>query len=138
MDIAGAFLRDAAAALQADFPGLPIHPVEGGLTKPIALPDAVAGLSKLRFFPGTTIGNLVPRTAVDLLRAMKATLVSGAYLLIGMDRLKYVDVLARAYDDAAGFTAEFNLILPHLINAEQNGTIHTYTFPHPHFSNNNK
>jgi uncharacterized SAM-dependent methyltransferase len=47
-------------------------------------------LPKLGFFPGSTIGNMVARTAVDLLRAMKETLGVGAYLLIGMDRIKDV------------------------------------------------
>ena len=59
-------------------------------------------MPKLGFFPGSTIGNLVPRTAVDLLRAMKETLGAGAFLLIGMDRIKDVEILLRAYDDAAG------------------------------------
>lgn len=130
IDISGDFLRDSAAALQERFPNLPIHPVEGDFMKPIALPDAVADLPKLGFFPGSTIGNLVPRTAVDLLRAMRETLGSGAYLLIGMDRLKDVDVLTRAYDDAAGVTAEFNLNLLHRINAELNGTIPIDAFRH--------
>ena len=45
--------------------------------QPIALPDAVADAPKLGFFPGSTIGNMVPRTAVDLLRAMRETLGEG-------------------------------------------------------------
>ena len=36
-----------------------------------------------------------PRTAVDLLRAMEETLGAGAWLLIGMDRIKDEDVLLR-------------------------------------------
>ena len=130
IDISGAFLRDSAAALQQRFPALPIYPVEGDFMKPIALPDEITGMDKLGFFPGSTIGNMVPRTAVDLLRAMKETLGAGAYLLIGMDRLKDVDVLIRAYDDAAGVTAEFNLNLLHRINAELNGTIPVNAFLH--------
>ncbi len=130
IDISGAFLRDSAAALQERFPALPIHPLEGDFMKPIALPAEIEGMDKLGFFPGSTIGNMVPRTAVDLLRAMKETLGSGAYLLIGMDRLKDVDVLIRAYDDAAGVTAEFNLNLLHRINAELDGTIPVDAFRH--------
>ena len=130
IDISGDFLRDSASALQADFPGLPIHPVEANFMQPIALPAEVAGAAKLGFFPGSTIGNLVPRTAVDLLRAMKETLGSGAWLLIGMDRIKDPELLIRAYDDAAGVTAEFNLNLLHRINAELDGTIPIQAFRH--------
>jgi L-histidine Nalpha-methyltransferase len=130
IDISGDFLRESAEALSVRFPDLPIYPIEGDFMKPIALPAEVAGMTKLGFFPGSTIGNLVARTAVDLLRAMKDTLGVGAYLLIGMDRLKDEEVLVRAYDDDAGVTAAFNLNLLHRINAELEGTIPIEAFRH--------
>ena len=105
IDISGDFLRESAEALQAEFPDLPIYPVEADFMRRIELPAEIARAPKLGFFPGSTIGNLVARTAVDLLRAMKETLGEGSRLLIGMDRIKDVDVLYRAYDDAAGVTA---------------------------------
>ena len=123
LDISGDFLRAAAADLAGKFPGLPVHPVEADFMKPVHLPPQVADLPKLGFFPGSTIGNLVPRTAVDLLRSMKATLGEGSQLLIGMDLIKDVAVLEAAYDDAAGVTAEFNLNLARRINRELGGTI---------------
>jgi uncharacterized SAM-dependent methyltransferase len=73
---------------------------------------------------------MVPHTAVDLLRAMKDTLGSGAYLLIGIDRIKDEETLVRAYDDEAGVTAEFNLNLLHRINAELDGDIPVAAFRH--------
>ena len=130
IDISGNFLRDSSAALQKDFPELPIYPVEGDFMKPIVLPPEVARATKLGFFPGSTIGNMVARTSVDLLRAMKDTLGVGAFLLIGMDRLKDVDTLIRAYDDAQGVTAAFNMNLLHRINAELNGDIPLDAFRH--------
>ena len=130
IDISGDFLRESAEALQAEFPALPIHPVEADFMRRLELPDAIAGAAKLGFFPGSTIGNFVPRSAVDLLRAMKDTLGDGARLLIGMDRIKDVDVLLAAYDDAAGVTARFNLNLLHRINAELEGTIPVEAFRH--------
>jgi dimethylhistidine N-methyltransferase len=130
IDISGDFLRESARGLQADFPDLPILPVEADFTRPITLPEAVGGAAKLGFFPGSTIGNLVPRTAVDLLRAMKDTLGEGSYLLIGMDRIKDVELLLRAYDDAEGVTGEFNLNLLHRINAELGGDIPVVAFRH--------
>ena len=130
IDISGDFLRESAAALEAEFPGLAVHPVEADFMRRIDLPPEVAGAPKLGFFPGSTIGNLVARTAVDLLRAMKETLGVGAFLLIGMDRIKDVAVLERAYDEAAGVTARFNLNLLHRINAELGGTIDVSAFRH--------
>ena len=88
----------------------------------VALPDAVANLPKLGFFPGSTIGNMVPRTAVDLLREMRATLDAtvgrGAQLLIGFDLVKDTEVLLAAYNDAAGVTAEFTLNLLRRLNRD--------------------
>ena len=130
IDISGEFLRDSAAALAVEFPSLPIHPVEADFMRPITLPEAVAGAPKLGFFPGSTIGNLVARTAVDLLRAMKDTLGVGAFLLIGMDRIKDEEQLLAAYDDAQGVTAAFNLNLLDRINRELDGTIPVDRFRH--------
>jgi L-histidine Nalpha-methyltransferase len=130
IDISGEFLRDSAAALSARFPGLPVHPVEADFMHPIRLPDAVANTPKLGFFPGSTIGNLVPRSATDLLRAMRDSLGEGAMLLIGMDRVKDPETLVRAYDDAAGVTAAFNLNLLDRINRELGGTVPLDAFRH--------
>jgi dimethylhistidine N-methyltransferase len=123
LDISGDFLRAAAEDLAAKFPSLPVYPVEADFMRTVALPREIAGLPKLGFFPGSTIGNMVPATAVDLLRSMRATLGEGARLLIGMDLIKDVAVLEAAYDDAAGVTAEFNLNLARRINRELNGTL---------------
>ena len=123
LDISGDFLRAAASELAAKFPGLPVYPVEADFMREVALPDAVAGMAKLGFFPGSTIGNMVARTAVDLLRSMRATLGEGSQLLIGMDLIKDAEILRAAYDDSAGVTAEFNLNLARRINRELGGTI---------------
>ena len=130
IDISGDFLRESAAALASDFPKLSILPVEADFTQPIVPPAEILGLPKLGFFPGSTIGNMVARTAVNLLRAMVETLGIGSMLLIGMDRVKNVDILTRAYDDAEGVTAAFNLNLLHRINRELDGDIPVDAFRH--------
>ncbi len=130
IDISGEFLRESAEALSADFPALPVYPVEADFTHKVPLPDAIADMPKLGFFPGSTIGNFIPPSAVDFLRAMKDTLGTGAMLLIGMDRVKGEDILVPAYDDAAGVTAAFNLNLLERINRELAGDIPIDAFRH--------
>jgi L-histidine Nalpha-methyltransferase len=130
IDISGEFLRASAAALAARVPGVAVHPLEADFTKPFRLPDAVASLPKLAFFPGSTIGNMGPRQAVDFLRAIAESLGEGARLLIGMDRVKSAEVLIPAYDDAAGVTAAFNMNLLARINRELDGTIPLDAFRH--------
>jgi len=130
LDIAGDFLRASSAALAEKFPGLPVLPVEADFMRRVELPGEVADLPKLGFFPGSTIGNMIARTATDLLRTMRATLGQGALLLIGMDLVKDEEVLLAAYDDAAGVTAAFNLNLLARINRELGGDIPLEAFAH--------
>ena len=130
IDISGDFLREAAGDLAAAFPDVAVHPVEGDFTRAVPLPGAIGGQAKLGFFPGSTIGNMVPESAVNLLRSMRGTLGTGARLLIGMDRVKSPDVLLPAYDDAAGVTARFNRNLITRINRELGGTIPADAFHH--------
>lgn len=123
IDISGEFLRESCAALALRYPGLPILPVEADFTRPVEIPPEARTAERMGFFPGSTIGNLAPDAAVDLLRAMRATLGDGSMLVIGMDRIKDRAVLEAAYDDAAGVTAAFNLNLAARINRELDGDI---------------
>jgi len=130
LDIAGDFLRASAAELAGKFPNLPIHPVEADFMQPVRLPDAVAHLPKLGFFPGSTIGNFIPWSATDLLRQFRALLGPCSQLLIGMDRVKPPERLIAAYNDPQGVTAAFNLNLLTRINRELEGNIPVDAFRH--------
>jgi dimethylhistidine N-methyltransferase len=130
VDISGDYLEQSAAELQRRFPHLQVSPVVADFARPFSLPESIAGLPKLGFFPGSTIGNFVPRTATDLLRQFRDLLGVGAQFLIGMDRVKPVERLIAAYDDAEGVTAEFNLNLLRRINRELDGTIPVDAFHH--------
>lgn len=130
VDISGTHLRASADALRSQFATLPIRPVEADFTRPFPLPAELVDHPRLGFFPGSTIGNLVPASAVDLLRSFRETLGTGALLLIGMDRVKESARLVAAYDDAQGVTAAFNLNLLARINRELGGTIPLGAFAH--------
>ena len=130
VDISGDYLEHSAARLASDFPGLPVIPVTADFVRPFDLPEAIGDLPKLGFFPGSTIGNFVPRSATDLLRQFRDLLGTGARLLIGMDRVKPVERLIAAYDDPAGITARFNLNIAARINRELGGDIPLDAFRH--------
>jgi L-histidine Nalpha-methyltransferase len=138
IDISGDFLRASSAELASAFPGLPVLPLVGDFTGTLALPDAIDGLPRLGFFPGSTIGNSEPDTAVDLLRAMRRLLGDEAMLLIGMDRIKDRDRLIAAYDDEAGVTAAFNRNLLVRINRELEGDLPVDAFAHRAIWNDEK
>ena len=130
VDISGDYLERSAAELQRRFADLRVLPVVADFARPFSLPPEIADLPKLGFFPGSTIGNFVPRTATDLLRHFRELLGVGAWLLIGMDRVKSVERLLSAYDDPEGVTAAFNLNLLHRINRELDGDVPVDAFHH--------
>jgi L-histidine Nalpha-methyltransferase len=130
IDISAEFLGESVAALSGAFPDLPIFPIEADFTGSLRLPEAIDGVARLGFFPGSTIGNLLVSDAVDLLRAIGTTLGADSMLLIGIDRIKAADILVPAYDDVQGVTAAFNLNLLHRINRELSGTVPVDAFSH--------
>ncbi len=130
IDISGEYLRDSAATLDENHERIDVFPVVADFTRPLDLPAEIAAMTRLGFFPGSTIGNFIPRSATDLLRHFRDILGTGAKLLIGMDRIKPVERLIAAYDDPEGVTAEFNLNLLHRINRELGAHIPVDAFAH--------
>lgn len=130
IDVSGDYLRESSAELAQAFPSLEIEPIEADFNRAVPLPHCPRRLPIVGFFAGSTIGNLTPHEATDLLRRMEETLGNDALLLIGMDRVKSLDILLPAYDDASGVTAAFNLNLLHRINRELGCEIPVDAFAH--------
>jgi dimethylhistidine N-methyltransferase len=130
VDISGEYLDGSAAELRKRFPELPIYPVAADFARAFELPPEIMNLPRLGFFPGSTIGNFVPRSATDLLRHFRSLLGTGSLLLIGMDRVKPIERLIAAYDEPEGVTARFNLNLLERINRELGGDIPLDAFRH--------
>jgi len=130
VDISGEFVKGQADVLRRDFPALAVHPVAADFTTAFKLPDAIAGLPKVGFFPGSTIGNFEPHEAGAFLRHAGRMLGHRATLIIGVDLVKEVSILHAAYNDAAGLTAKFNLNLLARINRELDGDFDLKAFDH--------
>jgi dimethylhistidine N-methyltransferase len=129
LDISAEFLAQTAASIASDFPGLAVDPVVADFMAPIALPRHIADVEKLLFFPGSTIGNLDPAQARDLLlRLRRIPHVSG--FVLGVDLVKDTGVLLRAYDDARGVTAAFNLNLLARLNRDAAANFDLAAFRH--------
>ena len=115
VDISADFLRGALAELQARHPQLPMLGLNLDFTVALELPPESGSASRLMFYPGSSIGNFTPEAATNFLRRVRAAAPGGA-LLIGVDLVKPAPVLQRAYDDALGVTAAFNLNLLRHVN----------------------
>ncbi len=119
IDISDGPLRASAARLAARFPSLEVLPLCLDYTSSVELPGIQeAPLRQVVYFPGSTIGNFPPEAAIPFLRNIGELCGPGGALLIGVDLEKDPDVLHRAYNDARGVTAAFNLNLLARFNRE--------------------
>lgn len=130
VDLSREQLLAAAATIRDRYPGIDVIPVCADFVAGFRLPSALPAGPRVGFFPGSTIGNLDPPAAVRFLGGLARELTEGSFLVIGVDLKKDAAVLRRAYDDAAGVTAAFNLNLLVRINRELDGTFDLGGFVH--------
>ena len=119
IDISKEQLEKSSARFREMFPTLQVLPVCVDYLEPfeLPLPRRLSSRSVI-YFPGSTIGNFEPETASEFLARLVDVAGDGGGLLIGVDLQKDRDVLERAYNDAAGVTAQFNKNLLVRINRE--------------------
>ena len=100
-------------------------------SEPFALPSGPRRAARrVVYFPGSTIGNFSEPAAVALLAGVARTVGPGGGLLVGADLRKDPRVLERAYDDARGVTAAFNLNLLARMNRELEADFDLRRFRH--------
>ncbi len=128
VDVSGDFLEEAAAGIAADHPGLAVRAVVADYEQ--HLPLLPGGERRLVAFLGGTIGNMPPAERIGFLGGVRATLGDGDFLLLGADLVKDPGRLVRAYDDAAGVTAEFNRNVLYVINRELDADFDPEAFEH--------
>jgi dimethylhistidine N-methyltransferase len=119
VDISKEQLKRSAALFRKIFPGLEILPVCADYLEPLELPSPSHKPDrKVVYFPGSTIGNFEPESAMQFLRRIANYCGTDGGLLIGVDLQKDRHVLEHAYNDDAGVTAQFNLNLLARANRE--------------------
>jgi len=128
IDISAAALDGAMRALNRDYPNLIVQPLHADFTAPIQLPRYKS--ERVGFFPGSTIGNFTHAEAVRFMRNARTLLGKDSHFILGADLIKDQDTLVRAYDDAEGVTAAFNLNLLVRINRELEGDVDLRAFSH--------
>jgi len=138
IDISKRYLQDEAQKLAAEFTWLNVHAICADFTGKLSLPYHVQSTNKVAFFPGSTIGNFVPEQAVKVLEEMKMMVGDDGGLLIGVDLQKEPAILNAAYNDKAGFTAQFNKNLLQRINRELGADFDVDSFQHHAFYNEEK
>ena len=136
IDISGEQLRASAAALADSYPGLRVLPVCGDYTGSLHLPPQLPNSRRrLAYYPGSTIGNFVPEDARRFLTRIAEVCGRDGGLLIGVDLKKDPLMLHRAYNDALGVTAAFNLNILARLNRELGADFALDRFRHYAFYN---
>ncbi len=131
VDISREHLLAAATGLATDFPDIEILPVCADFTQPFDVPPTRRPVARrVAWFPGSTIGNFEPDQALALLEVMRGEVGTDGGLLIGVDLQKDRGTLERAYNDAAGVTAAFNLNLLRRLNRELGASFDLDAFRH--------
>ena len=115
-DVSEPTLRDAANAIELEYPGVDVHAVVGDFER--HLDRLPRGGTRLVAFLGSTIGNLDPDGRARFYRSIAAGLAPDDALLLGTDLVKDRRRLEAAYDDSAGVTAAFNRNVLAVLNRE--------------------
>jgi L-histidine Nalpha-methyltransferase len=127
-DVDAGMLEATATAIQGEYPGVEIRAVCGDFEEHLTeIPD---GGRRLFVFLGSTIGNLTPEPRAEFLATLAAVMEPGDSLLLGTDLVKDAGRLVRAYDDAAGVTAQFNRNVLAVINRELDADFDVDAYQH--------
>lgn len=121
VDVSSDFLAETARRVMNEYPDMIVEPSVADFTSPISLPGSPSGPRWIAFL-GSTLGNFEAEAAVELLARIAAELRGGDHVLLGVDLrpgpTKSVERIESAYNDAEGITADFNLNVLRVFNAE--------------------
>ena len=111
------------------FPSLGIEMLAGDY---FTMLDSLSGTNrrKIILFLGSNIGNFRRDASIEFFRSLRDVMEPDDMLFIGFDLQKDPRVIVRAYDDANGVTADFNLNLLARINRELGGHFNIKDFSH--------
>ena len=128
VDVSAAALRESTPALRQEYPGLDIR---GAIADFDAHLDLLPRPGRrLWALLGGTIGNYPPTQRDVFLGSIANAMQPGEAFLLGLDLVKDPERLVRAYDDARGVTAAFNLNVLTVLNRELDGNFDPADFQH--------
>lgn len=130
IDISREALDFLSDKFSAEFPSLKIEPRNGDYLRILESLRNGNGRRKILLFLGSNIGNFNREQALDFFRDLRGVLNANDLFFIGFDLQKDPRVIVRAYDDAQGVTAAFNINLLKRINRELGADFDLEKFSH--------
>jgi len=130
IDISREILVESSHALLDEHPRLEVVAIAAEYREGLRELDRLARGPKLVLWLGSNVGNFDRGEAARFLRDVGERLGPSDRFLVGIDLRKDRATLERAYDDAGGVTARFDLNLLERINRELGGRFDTRSFRH--------
>ncbi|OKL41639.1 L-histidine N(alpha)-methyltransferase [Pontibacter flavimaris] len=130
VDISGDAMRQLSDNMRQQLPQLQVEAVVGEYFQALEWLQENKPGRKVVLFLGSNIGNFKPDESINFLRSIRSYLSPGDQLLMGVDLRKDPATILRAYNDASGVTAAFNLNLLHRINRELDANFKVDQFSH--------
>jgi dimethylhistidine N-methyltransferase len=114
----------------AEFPQLRIEAQIGDYFRILETLKSTSKRRKILLFLGSNIGNFSRKQSIEFFVSLRAVMNPGDLLFVGFDLQKDPRVILKAYDDAEGVTAQFNLNLLRRINRELGADFDLEKFSH--------
>jgi dimethylhistidine N-methyltransferase len=130
IDISQEALDTLSAKFKLEFPDLVIESKTGDYFRILKTLKNGSGRRKILMFLGSNIGNFDRRQSLDFFKQLRGVMNQNDLLFTGFDLKKDPHVIVRAYDDAQGVTAAFNLNLLKRINRELGANFNLDNFSH--------
>ncbi|MEM6837976.1 MAG: L-histidine N(alpha)-methyltransferase [Cyanobacteria bacterium P01_C01_bin.120] len=130
VDVSGTILETSAQSLLQAYDNLTIHGLVSTYDQALRALPSQSLPRRLIAFIGSTLGNLAAAPEHYFLQQVSQALVSGDYLLLGVDLHKDTATLEAAYNDAQGVTAAFNLNMLRHLNRRFGGNFDLAQFRH--------
>jgi dimethylhistidine N-methyltransferase len=133
MDISASHLRENAANLRMAYPELAVSPLVFDHTNGLTLGSVLSDSAPVFFYPGSSIGNFEPESAIRFMHKLRLGMGYEGGLLIGVDTKKDEDILHGAYNDCKGVTATFNINVLRHLNSLFDSNLNPDAFEHVAF-----
>ncbi len=133
MDVSREAMEKSASILRNRFPEVEIHGINADFLEHM---EKIPGNRKRFFcFFGSTIGNLTKARTMEFMKHLGEVMNKNDRLILGVDMVKDINVIERAYNDSQGITEEFNKNILKVANAHLGTNFNPDDFEHVAFFN---
>lgn len=130
VDINPGALLELEASLSENFPQLDFEAINEDYADHLQDIKFPENQGNIFLFLGSSIGNFSPSEATMFLEKLSHKMKEGDLLIVGFDLKKAERILYKAYNDAQGLTAAFNLNLLSRLNREFGANFNLDNFKH--------